>query len=105
MPNTATIYLPLNTYVSVACFTNAAFLQQVTITPETGNAVVLTGSGEHNAPMPNGNFSLTTPSSSQDPKLGYRMVVSSSPSSRANRGRRRRSPRVAATWCTTGWRW
>ena len=24
MPNTATVYLPLNTFVSVACFTNAA---------------------------------------------------------------------------------
>jgi len=75
MPNTATVYLPLNTFVSVACYTNAAFLQQVTITPETGSAKVLTGSGEHNTPMPNGTYSLTTPSNSQSP-LGYRMVVS-----------------------------
>lgn len=74
MPDTATIYLPLNTYVSTACFTNAAFEQQVTITPETGSPWVLTGSGEHNAPMPNGNFSLTTPSSARGP-LGYRMVI------------------------------
>lgn len=75
MPDTATIYLPLNTYVSVACFTNAMFEQRVTITPETGNATVLIGSGEHNSPMPNGSYSLTTPTSSQNP-LGYRMVVS-----------------------------
>ncbi|WP_431113331.1 fucose-binding lectin II [Variovorax paradoxus] len=75
MPNTATVYLPLNTFVSVACYTNASFQQQVTITPETGSPTVLTGSGEHNAPMPGGTFSLTTPSSSQSP-YGYRMTVS-----------------------------
>ena len=74
MPNTATVYLPLGTFVSVASFTNASFNQQVTITPETGSATVLTGRGEHNTPMPNGTFSLTTPGSSQSP-LGYRMVV------------------------------
>jgi hypothetical protein len=75
MPNTATIYLPLSTYVSVACFTNASFNQRVTITPETGSATVLVGSGEHNTPMPNGSFSITTPSSSSSP-LGYRITVS-----------------------------
>jgi hypothetical protein len=75
MPNTATVYLPLSTFVSVACLTNASFSQRVTITPETGSPTVLTGSGEHNAPMPGGSFSLTTPATSQSP-LGYRMVVS-----------------------------
>jgi Fucose-binding lectin II (PA-IIL) len=75
LPNTATIYLPLNTFVSVACFTNASFDQRVTITPETGNPSVLTGRGEHNAPMPGGSFSLTTSGTSRSPN-GYRVVVS-----------------------------
>mgnify|MGYP006184278371 CR=1 FL=1 len=74
MPNTAVVYLPLGTFVSVACFTNASFNQRVTITPETGNPTVLTGSGEHNAPMPGGAFSLTTPNSSQSP-MGYKMTI------------------------------
>ncbi len=74
MPNTATIYLPLNTYVSVLSFTNAYFSQRVTITPEVGNQTVLTGSGEHNAPMPNGNFGLTTPGTSINP-LGFKMTI------------------------------
>jgi hypothetical protein len=75
VPNIAAIYLPLNTFVSVQCFTNARFQQRVTITPETGNARVLTGSGEHNAPMPNGNFSITTPGASVNP-LGYKVKIS-----------------------------
>jgi hypothetical protein len=74
MPNTATIYLPLNTYVSVLCFTNAGFNQRVTITPEVGTPTVLVGSGEHNAPMPNGNFGITTPGTSISP-LGFKMTV------------------------------
>ena len=74
MPNVATIYLPLSTYVSVACFTNAGFNQRVTITPEVGAAKVLVGSGEHNAPMPNGAFSITTPATSVNP-LGFKVTV------------------------------
>jgi len=74
MPNTATVYLPLDSFVSVAAFTNAGFAQRVTITPETGSPKVLVGSGEHNAPMPNGSYSFTTPSSSRSP-LGFTVTV------------------------------
>ena len=74
MPNIATIYLPLNTYVSVQCFTNAGFNQRVTITPEVGTATVLVGNGEHNAPMPNGTFSINTPGTSIN-QLGFRVTV------------------------------
>jgi len=74
MPNIATVYLPLNTYVSVASFTNAGFNQRVTITPETGSATVLVGSGEHNTPMPNGAFAINTPGQSISP-LGYKITV------------------------------
>lgn len=80
MPNVATIYLPLNTFVSVQCFTNARFQQRITIAPETGSATVLTGSGEHNAPMVGGNFSITTPGASVSP-LGYKVTVSMESSS------------------------
>jgi hypothetical protein len=74
MPNTATIYIPTNTYVSVRAFTNASFTQQVTITPETGAATTLTGHGEQDTPMPNGTYGFTTPSQSQS-NLGYKIVV------------------------------
>jgi len=74
MPNTATIYLPFSTYVSVSAFTNASFEQQVTITPETGTPTALYGSGEHNTPMPGGNFSIQTPASGKY-GLGYQIVV------------------------------
>lgn len=74
MPNTATIYLPLNTFVSVACITNASYQQRVTIAPEVGSPTVLVGSGEHNTPMPNGSFSITTPGSSRNP-LGFAVTV------------------------------
>lgn len=74
MPNVATIYLPLNTFISVAAFTNAGFNQRVTLTPETGSPTVLTGSGEHNTPMPNGTYSFTTPGSSGSPS-GYKIIV------------------------------
>jgi hypothetical protein len=82
MSNTATIYLPLNTYVSVACYTNALFNQRVTITLEGKPPTVLIGSGEHNTPMPNGAFAITTPGVSINP-LGY-MVTVAVDSSRPN---------------------
>ena len=72
--NIATIYLPLNTYAMVRCVTNAAFRQQITITPETGSPTVVTGSGEHDAPVPNGTFAIQTPGSSTNP-LGYKVTV------------------------------
>jgi hypothetical protein len=45
MPNTATVYLPLSTFVSVACY-QRVLPAAGTIMPETGNPTVLTGSGE-----------------------------------------------------------
>lgn len=75
MPASTNIYLPLNTYVSVRAFTNAAFLQQVTILQEDGTQTVLTGSGEHDTPMPNGDFAIQTPGSSTNP-MGYKITVS-----------------------------
>jgi hypothetical protein len=74
MPASTIIYLPLNTYVNVRSFTNAAFLQRVTITPETGSPITIQGNGEHDTPIPNGNFHLETPGSSISP-LGYSMNV------------------------------
>jgi len=74
MPDTVTVYLPLNTWVHIQAYTNALFDQQVTITQENGTVTVLTGSGEHDAPMPNGNFGITTPNQSSS-QLGYRVTV------------------------------
>jgi len=74
MPDTVTIYLPLSTWVHVQAYTNAAFNQQVTITQEDGTVTVLTGSGEQDAPIPNGNFAITTPGHSSS-QLGYRVTV------------------------------
>lgn len=74
MPDTISIYLPVNTYVSVRSFTNAAYIQKVTITQENGTTTVVQGNGEHDTPIPNGNFSIQTPPTSQSP-LGYRVTV------------------------------
>ena len=74
MPDTATVYLPLNTWIHVQACTNAAFTQRVTITKEDGTTTVLTGSGEHDAPLPNGNYGFTTPGHAASP-LGYRVTV------------------------------
>lgn len=74
MPDTATVYLPLNTWVHVQACTNAGFNQRVTITQENGTITTLIGTGEHDTPMPNGNFGLTTPNQSGSP-LGYRVTV------------------------------
>ncbi len=74
MPASTIIYLPLNTYVNVRSFTNAAFLQRVTITPETGSPITIQGNGEHDTPIPNGNFPIETPGSSRS-SLGYSVCV------------------------------
>ena len=74
MTDIANVYLPLNTYVNVRAFTNAAFLQQVTIAQESGDKTVLTGSGEHDTPMPDDAFAIQTPGSSNDP-AGYLVSV------------------------------
>lgn len=75
MTNPVTVYLPLNTYVSVRAFTNAGFQQKVTITPENGPAIVLTGNGEHDTPLPNGNFPIQTPGTSSNPSLGFAVTI------------------------------
>jgi hypothetical protein len=77
--NSATIYLPLSTWVNVRCFTNAGFLQQVIIIEENGANHTVTGNGEHDAPMPNGNFSIQTPATSKKP-LGYAVTVTANSS-------------------------
>lgn len=74
MPNTATVYLPVSTWVHIRAVTNAAFTQRVTIAFEDGSRQVLVGAGEHDAPMPKGDFSITTPPKATSP-LGYRIVV------------------------------
>jgi hypothetical protein len=74
MPGTTSVYLPLNTWVHVQAYTNASFNQRVTITQENGTVTTLVGTGEHDAPMPHGNFGLTTPDQSSSP-LGYRVTV------------------------------
>lgn len=74
MPDTTTVYLPINTWVHIQAFTNASFNQRVTITDEAGKSKVLTGTGEHDHPIPDGNYSFTTPSHSSSP-LGWRMTV------------------------------
>lgn len=74
MSDSVNVYLPLNTYVSVRGFTNAAFLQQATVIQEDGTQTVMSGSGEHNAPMENGDFSIQTPDSSSSP-AGYKVTI------------------------------
>jgi Fucose-binding lectin II (PA-IIL) len=74
MPNIATVYLPLSTWVHIRAVTNAAQTQRVTIAVEGSNPVVLTGSGEHDSLMQNGDFGITTPSTSKSP-LGCRVTV------------------------------
>ncbi len=75
MADTGKIYLPLNTYVNVYGFTNAAFEQRITITEENGTIHTMTGQGEYNAPMQGGNFAIQTPGSSSDPSLGYQLSI------------------------------
>lgn len=74
MADNVVIYLPLNTYVNVQGFTNAAFPQQVTIVEESGTSHIMTGSGEHDTPMQNGVFAIQTPASSSNP-MGYAVTV------------------------------
>lgn len=56
------ITVPASTPVRIQAFTDAAYLQQVTITPPAGgNPIVWTGSGENETPI--GTVLVTTPSS------------------------------------------
>lgn len=59
------VILPFSTSVSVQAFTNAAFGQQITITPESGAPTVFTGSGEGQTPI--GTTGIKTPSSGSNP--------------------------------------
>lgn len=72
--NTTTVYLPLNSWVNVRSFTNAAFTQRVTMVEENGTQHQFQGSGEHDTPIPEGDFVIQTPSSSQNPR-GYQVTV------------------------------
>jgi hypothetical protein len=81
MPDRATVYLPLSTWVHVRAITNAQFTQRVTIEEENGTRTVLTGSGERDTLMPSGDFGLTTPARSAS-SLGYRVTVRVESSSR-----------------------
>lgn len=74
MADNVVIYLPLSTYINVLGFTNASFLQQVTIVEENGTSHTMTGSGEHNTPMQNGSFGIQTPATSSNP-MGYTVTV------------------------------
>jgi len=74
MTDPISIFLPLNTYINVMGFTNAVYLQQVTITDELGNMHAMQGSGEHNQPMENGTYAFTTPASSKSP-AGFQITV------------------------------
>lgn len=64
MSDSATIYLPFSTDVVVKGFSNAAFMQRITVTPETGDPIVFVGSGEQNTQIGRANF--TTPAGSGD---------------------------------------
>lgn len=75
MRGSVVLYLPLNTYINVRGFTNAAFEQQVTIIDERGDSHVMSGTGEHDAPMQNGQYAFTTPTTSKLP-AGFQLTVS-----------------------------
>lgn len=74
MPDRATVYLPVSTWISVQAYTNASFTQRVTLSAEDGTTKVLTGSGERNTPMPNGTYGFMTPATSRSP-LGWTVIV------------------------------
>lgn len=70
--NSQTVYLPLSASVYVYVYTNAAFSQQVTLTPEGGAPIVFTGSGEGMTPI--GTTTIATPGSSSNPR-GFAVTV------------------------------
>lgn len=67
------ILLPPSTNVFVSAFTNAAYIQRVTITPPSGSgsAIVWDGSGEGNNQI--GSTFITTPGGSQN--LTYTVTI------------------------------
>lgn len=56
-----TLSLPFATTVYVYGFTNAAFAQQIVVTPESGATLTFTGSGEGNTPTNPPTATITTP--------------------------------------------
>lgn len=71
------ILLPPSTQVFLAAFTNAAYIQRVTVTPPSGagSPIVWQGSGEGNNPI--GNQMLTTPGGSANLTYSVAMDYSS----------------------------
>lgn len=74
MPDSAALYLPLNSWINVRSFTNSAFNQQVTVVEENGTRHQYQGSGEHDTPMPGGDFHIQTPGAASNP-LGYKVTI------------------------------
>ncbi|WP_461481220.1 fucose-binding lectin II [Porticoccus sp.] len=74
MSDSVAIYLPLNSYISVRGFTNAAFPQSVAIVDENGGSHEMSGSGEQDTPMQNGSYGFTTPSTAKNPG-GFQVTV------------------------------
>lgn len=74
MAESVSLYLPLQTYVNVRSFTNAAFTQRVTLVEEDGTRHQYEGSGEHDTPMPGGSFAIRTPASAKSPR-GYQVTI------------------------------
>src|SRR6185437_7463101 len=64
MPNSVTLYAPLSTDIVVKGFTNAAYLQRITVKVEGGVLYVITGAGEGNNFIGSAHF--TTPASGGD---------------------------------------
>jgi len=71
--NVQTVYLPLSSAVYLYVYTNAAFTQQVTITPSDASPIVYQGSGEGMTLI--GQRVIQTPASSSNPR-GYPVTVS-----------------------------
>lgn len=71
MPGSSvTILLPYSTAVVVQSFTNAAYMQRVTIQPQGGQPIVFTGTGYYDTPI--GQQTINTPAGSGS---GYPVVV------------------------------
>lgn len=70
----AIIYLPLDTDISVRCYTNAVRMQHVTIFFENGEICSMEGMGSSDDTLDLGSFTFHTASRSQD-RRGYRAVV------------------------------
>ena len=67
------VYLPFKTTVNVHAFTNAAYRQQITFTPESGSTIgPFTGLGENDTPIGQGQF--ITPSSGKSSR-GFQVTV------------------------------